>query len=50
VSVTTLAAANADAADMATLLIIGSRATHMIERPGRAPLVYTSRSAQGAGA
>ncbi|HEY6255331.1 MAG TPA: precorrin-3B C(17)-methyltransferase [Xanthobacteraceae bacterium] len=46
--VTTLAAAEAGGADMATLIIIGSRETHVIERPGRAPLVYTSRSAQGA--
>jgi precorrin-3B C17-methyltransferase len=47
VTVTTLAAADAGAADMATLLIIGSRDTHVIKRPGRSPLVYTSRSAQG---
>jgi precorrin-3B C17-methyltransferase len=45
VSVTTLAEADSDAADMATLLIVGSRSTHVIARPGRAPLVYTSRSA-----
>jgi precorrin-3B C17-methyltransferase len=48
VGVTTLAAADADKADMATLIIVGSQETHVIERPGRAPLVYTSRSAQGA--
>jgi precorrin-3B C17-methyltransferase len=47
VAVTTLAAADASAADMATLLIVGSRDTHVIERPGLPPLVYTSRSAQG---
>ena len=47
VSVTTLANADPNAADMATLLIVGSRETHVIERPGRPPLVYTSRSAQG---
>jgi precorrin-3B C17-methyltransferase len=47
VSVTTLAAADPGTADMATLLIVGSRDTHVIERPGRAPLVYTSRSTQG---
>jgi precorrin-3B C17-methyltransferase len=47
VTVTTLAAADASAADMATLLIVGSRDTHVIERPGLAPLVYTSRCAQG---
>ena len=50
VSVTTLAAADPNAADMATLLIVGSGETHVMERPGRAPLVYTSRSAQGSGA
>ena len=49
-SVTTLAAAEPNAADMATLIIIGSQETHVIERPGRAPLVYTSRKAEGAGA
>jgi precorrin-3B C17-methyltransferase len=48
ITVTTLAAAEANAADMATLIIIGSRETHVIERPARAPLVYTSRSASGA--
>jgi precorrin-3B C17-methyltransferase len=47
VSVTTLADADPNAADMATLLIVGSRETHVIERPGLPPLVYTSRSAQG---
>jgi precorrin-3B C17-methyltransferase len=47
VTVTTLAAADASAADMATLLIVGSRETHVIERPGLPPLVYTSRCAQG---
>jgi precorrin-3B C17-methyltransferase len=47
VSVTTLAAADPGTADMATLLIVGSRDTHVIARPGRPPLVYTSRSAQG---
>jgi precorrin-3B C17-methyltransferase len=48
VAVTTLAAAVPDKADMATLIIIGSTETHLIERPGRAPLVYTSRAAEGA--
>ncbi len=47
VTITTLAAADPQAADMATLLIVGSRETHVIARPGRAPLVYTSRSAPG---
>ena len=40
--------ADPESADMTTLLIIGSRDTHMIARPGRAPLVYTSRSASAA--
>jgi precorrin-3B C17-methyltransferase len=43
VSVFTLEAAEASAADMATLIIIGSPFTRVIERPGRAPLVYTPR-------
>jgi precorrin-3B C17-methyltransferase len=50
VTVTTLAAADPGAADMATLLIVGSRETQVIARPGRPPLVYTSRSAQGTSA
>jgi len=48
VAVTTLEAADPGSADMATLIIVGSRETHAIARPGRVPLVYTSRSAQGA--
>src|SRR5258708_7744463 len=47
---TTLAAADPNAADMATLLIVGSAETHVIVRPGLLPLVYTSRSAQGTSA
>jgi precorrin-3B C17-methyltransferase len=47
-TVTTLEAADATAADMATLVIVGSRATRVIARPGLAPLVYTPRSVQGA--
>jgi precorrin-3B C17-methyltransferase len=50
VTVTTLAAADPNTADMATLLIVGSGETHVIERPGLPPLVYTSRSAQGTSA
>jgi precorrin-3B C17-methyltransferase len=50
VTVTTLAAADPNAADMSTLLIVGSQQTHVIARPGRPPLVYTSRSAQGVNA
>jgi precorrin-3B C17-methyltransferase len=45
VRVTTLADANATAADMATLVIVGTRETRVIARPGRTPLVYTPRAA-----
>jgi precorrin-3B C17-methyltransferase len=45
VNVVTLDAANATNADMATLVIVGSRATRVIERSGRPPLVYTPRTA-----
>jgi precorrin-3B C17-methyltransferase len=48
IAVTTLEAADPSQADMATLIIVGSRETHVITRRGRAPLVYTSRSARGA--
>jgi precorrin-3B C17-methyltransferase len=48
VTVTTLAAADPAAADMATLVIVGSPETRVIARPGLQPLVYTPRSAQGA--
>lgn len=44
VSVTTLEAAKAANADMATLIIVGSRETRVITRPGRASLVYTPRA------
>ncbi|MFK8250483.1 precorrin-3B C(17)-methyltransferase [Ancylobacter terrae] len=40
-----LADAQAERADMATCLIIGSAQTRIVERPGRAPLVYAPRSA-----
>ena len=46
VTVTTLAAAGDVAADMATLIIVGSRETRVIARPGRAPLVYTPRAVE----
>jgi precorrin-3B C17-methyltransferase len=49
ITVTTLDAADALAADMATLIIVGSRATRVIPRPGR-PLVYTPRAATEASA
>jgi precorrin-3B C17-methyltransferase len=45
VQATTLAQAGAAQADMATLVIIGSRETRVIARPGRSPLVYTPRAA-----
>jgi len=45
VSVTTLAEAGATSADMATLIIVGTRETRMIARTGRSPLVYTPRAA-----
>ncbi len=47
IAVTTLAEADPAAADMATLVIVGSPETRVIARPGRAPLVYTPRAAQG---
>jgi len=48
--VASLGEADPAAADMATLIIVGSRSTHVISRHGRAPLVYTARSAEGANA
>jgi precorrin-3B C17-methyltransferase len=45
VEVTTLDTATAVKADMATLVIVGSRETRVIARPGRHPLVYTPRAA-----
>ena len=44
-NVTTLAEADAMPADMATLVIVGTRETRVIARPGRSPLVYTPRAA-----
>lgn len=44
VTVTTLEAAASEAADMATLVIVGTRETRVIARPGRSPLVYTPRA------
>jgi precorrin-3B C17-methyltransferase len=46
VTVTTLAEADAGAADMATLVVVGSPETRVIARPDRPPLVYTPRAAQ----
>jgi precorrin-3B C17-methyltransferase len=48
IAITTLGQADPERADMATLVIIGSRETRVIARPGRPPLVYTSRSASAA--
>jgi precorrin-3B C17-methyltransferase len=42
--------AKPEAADMATLIIVGSPLTRVIERPGRTPLIYTPRSIQDADA
>jgi precorrin-3B C17-methyltransferase len=50
VSVVTLDAAGTAQADMATLVIVGSRETRVIARPGRSPLVYTPRAAAEASA
>jgi precorrin-3B C17-methyltransferase / cobalt-factor III methyltransferase len=46
VTVTTISAADAVAADMSTLIIVGSAQTRLIERAGRAPLVFTPRIGQ----
>jgi precorrin-3B C17-methyltransferase len=43
-SATTLGRAGNEAADMATLVIVGSAATRAILRPGKHPLVYTARA------
>jgi precorrin-3B C17-methyltransferase len=43
--VTTLETAADQSADMATLVIVGTRETRIIARPGRSPLVYTPRAA-----
>jgi precorrin-3B C17-methyltransferase len=45
ISVVTLGCAETVEADMATLVIVGSRETRVIARPGRLPLVYTPRTA-----
>jgi len=43
ITITTLTGAETVSADMATLVIIGSAATRVIERPGLPPLVYSPR-------
>jgi precorrin-3B C17-methyltransferase len=47
ISIFRLDAADPAAADMATLIIVGSSLTRIVERPGRAPLVYTPRFVEG---
>jgi precorrin-3B C17-methyltransferase len=46
VEVTTLGAAKSIAADMATLVIVGSASTRIVARAGRTPLVYTPRAGE----
>jgi len=46
VTVTPLASAGDIAADMATLIIVGSSETRVIARAGRSPLVYTPRAVE----
>lgn len=50
VSVVTLDAAAATQADMATLVIVGSRDTRLVPRAGHLPLVYTPRTTAKASA
>ncbi len=45
ISVVTLDAADKAPADMATLIIVGSRETRVVARAGKPPLVYTPRAA-----
>jgi precorrin-3B C17-methyltransferase len=45
VDVTTIDSADGKNADMATLVIVGSRETRVVVRPGKPPLVYTPRAA-----
>ena len=44
--ISTLAEAGAVPADMATLVIVGSKETRLIARPGQRPLVYTPRAVE----
>ena len=50
IHVTTLDTAATKTADMATLVIIGSRETRVITRSGQPPLVYTPRATAGVSA
>ena len=45
IRIVTLDRADTVEADMATLVIVGSRETRVIVRPGKLPLVYTRRAA-----
>jgi precorrin-3B C17-methyltransferase len=45
-TIATLASAGSVASDMASLIIVGSRETRLIARPGLGPLVYTPRAAE----
>jgi precorrin-3B C17-methyltransferase len=44
INITTLECADAAHADMATLVIVGSRETRVVTRAGKPPLVYTPRA------
>jgi precorrin-3B C17-methyltransferase len=44
--ISTLAEAGPISADMATLVIVGSRETRLIARPGKSSLIYTPRSVE----
>jgi precorrin-3B C17-methyltransferase len=44
IAVTALETAANEPADMATLVVVGTRETRVVERPGRSPLVYTPRA------
>lgn len=46
VRLSTLAEANAEWADMSTLVLIGCAASHLIERPNAQPWFYTSRKVE----
>jgi precorrin-3B C17-methyltransferase len=47
ISICRLDAADPAAADMATLIIVGSALTRIVERPGQMPLVYTPSFVEG---
>jgi precorrin-3B C17-methyltransferase len=47
VILTTLAAVDPEAADMRTLVLVGSSRTRLVPRPGQRPWVYTPRSEEG---